>query len=419
MTKRGTILTFICGTLLFVPVWYTVAAGKEPVASINGKIITEEDVDDYILKMKSPRGDLPEEPQALLQIKQTALAKLIFKEFYFQLLESENLAVSDEEIDQKFDQMISSLPKEAIEEMKRIVDAVRRALADWHADPANERQIYETHLKRIMSYHDWGAYQNAYDVLKGVPEAAGWKEYFKAMSRKGLMKQIKWEKLKQKTTKHVQVEEAEVREEYKHSHPEPKWWNVLHFFHLQKDEVRQAANSLPQEKNRQDILTEFRRLPDDTGGVITERIINRAYLPYYAEGIRRLKEGEVGPIVFGVLSSVSNRKNRSASGTGGQYYHVLYVNHIKYEKALPFEKVKSNIEKDLLKEKKETVWQDWLLKQYKKADINVMDKRFKVPEFSDQYKSVSLMTPAEETEVSSERNQSDEEPLPPAGAVGQ
>lgn len=420
MTNKRNVLMFMCDVFLVVFVCLAVASDKQPVASVNGKIITQEDINDYVLKVKPSQGKLTNDTKALLQMKQVALDKLVFKQFYDELLESENVLVSDKELDEKFDEMLSVLPKESVEEMKRMVNAVRKALDAWHANPADEKQIYKTHLTGIMSYADWGAYQDSYNSLKGAEKEGGWREYFKLMSLRGLTKQIAWEKLKKKVTKQVVVEEVEVRKEYERNYPRSEYWDVLHFYHLDEDQIRQAVKALSQNTERQKIQSVFHRFPKETGGIFKERIFNREYLPFYAGRIRELKKGEVGPITFGVL--VSNQNKGLESKTAKQYYHLLYVERIgKTAKALPFEKVRTDIEKKLLKVKEETVWQDWLMKQYKKSDIKVMDKRFKVPEFSDQYKSISVIVPAEEKadKVTSPQNKRDEEVLPPPEAVRQ
>ena len=107
-------------------------------------------------------------------------------------------------------------PEKTVNEIAKSRDALLRALREARAGAADERQVYERHLKELMPYESWQAQLAYYDTDEKVQrlEEACLPTREKLYEPVGLDKILLEQKLREKITESVSITDDQVRQEY-------------------------------------------------------------------------------------------------------------------------------------------------------------------------------------------------------------
>jgi peptidyl-prolyl cis-trans isomerase C len=115
------------------------AADQQTVAKINGRPISQHQLDRFITAMNQNRQPSPKhKPEVEAEVKKNALRKLIRMELLYQESQAKNIAVSKEEVDKVVNRIKSNFPDE---------DKFRQALAE---NSSSEKELRED-IRRNLS----------------------------------------------------------------------------------------------------------------------------------------------------------------------------------------------------------------------------------------------------------------------------
>lgn len=315
---------------------------------------------------------------AIKQREKMNLSLLIREKFMDKLIKKYGIIVTQQEIDEEFSKRVSNIPEGTMDEIKEITGVLIESLENWHKNPDHEREIYEQKLQDLIEYDVWSMYRNLYDTPDKLNKIKPYKDDIKGLSGAGIVRFLAQEKLRQIAIRDRTVSENEIRQHYNQNNPRILSWSICHFFHTDKNVLYEIMDSLLSGANLERVFTIYNLQKSSDGGFEMELIYSGQHLPFYAESLKKLSEKEISEIYFGLLSAQwKDGKPPSRLSQEKHFYHFIYVKGINREKvATNFEIVKDSIRKEILKDKKEKAWHEWLKKEISQADIEILDKRY-------------------------------------------
>ena len=322
----------------------------------------------------------------LLKIEKQRLLFQIEKIIIDKAMNRFNITVSEEEIDRDFHSKVEmvNLSEQDIENIKNAGKRLVEALELWQKNPTQEKKIYEDKLSDMITYEGWEGYKNLYntpekleEVKKLIPSSL---EDIKDISREGIIKELKLRKLKDRIAEEVKVENKEIKEYYTKKYPEVISWTIYHFFHRKKDVLEKIKKDIQNKKDIKEIIECYDLLRSKEGGYEEEVYFPEMYT-FYTEELPKLSRLETSSIVQGpfyIHWSVRQMPSRFQENKDEIFYHFIQVIDIDKGKEIPkFEDIRVSLKEELLAKKKEKVWQEWLKRQIEKANIKILDERYK------------------------------------------
>ena len=330
--------------------------------------LKNEDLQVELLKM--------EEQRLLFQIEKIIINKAINKF---------NITVSEKEIDKEFDSRVEmlNLSEQDVENIRNITTRIIEALELWQRNPAQEKKIYEKKLSNLITYQEWEMFKSLYAIPEKLEEAKKFiptsLEHIKDISKEDIVKELKLKKLKDKVTVDVKVEDEEIMKYCTQEYPKTISWTIYHFFHRKRDVFEKIKKDLLNNKDIREIIEGYNLLKSNEGGYEKEDHFSGMGL-FYTEELSRLSKSEMSSIVQGYLDVYwSERKmpSRLQENKDEVFYHFIQVIDIYKEEMPKFKDIKNALKNELLNNKKEKAWQEWLWNQINKADIEILVKEYK------------------------------------------
>ena len=316
----------IFSLLPFVSLYADGAATDTVVALVNGEAIHMSELNE--------RAELPQIVQTLQRSYPVFVQTLINTQEGFAFLRRYKNAVLSNIIDEHL--LLQGAKKmgitvSATEVKKTIEDAIQGVITQNHITK-------EEFLKYIRS--------------RGYKDLAQFEERLKPV----ILYQLKIQKLKAKVTANATVSEEEMKEYYTK--------NATEF--TEPEKVRISYIMLRDEKSAKEVADKI------NAGEIT---FSDAVQKYSIDEYSKKNNGDLGWIRRGVLGKefdkvAFNVKVGTVIGPLKTKYgwHVMKVTGHIQEERKPFSKVRDEIEKKLLLEKKNTIWEDWF-SNWKKSSV--------------------------------------------------
>jgi hypothetical protein len=302
--------------------------------------------------------------------------------------EKRSIKVSEDEVKEKINSMFKyaaestgmneeEIAKYVSNKAKIIVDALKRL----QKDPTQSESIFNNFLKGKISYEEWEAYKKIYNsdekirnFEKSIPNSV---EDMKRFSYKSKYERLLYQKLFNAITENIKVSEGEIKEYYTWKYPPIEYFEVLHIFCKEDSILKGIIGDIKKSIPFIEALKKYNL--NNNGGYKKETYFLKSLLPFYAKDIYNLKEKEFGKIYYGILVKQMDDGTFREIKDEGNYYHVIQLSRIIRENAkVPlYDEVRIELENELLKEKKEQYYENWLKETLNKVKIHIFIDKYK------------------------------------------
>lgn len=369
------------GWLCFLAVTASQAATGRPVAKVHECVIHYADISlsPELIRIDPVLGSLQGEEleQGLLSRERRELASRIVREIVGNVIGQHGITVTEEEVDAEYAKRTSRLSPEMWERIWRTRKSLIGALKMWHRKPDQEREIFEQNLAELMSYEAWIRYRHIYPNAESLRRIEQIGEDMKALSRRGLVRAVAEDKLREKVTRKVVVTEDEVHSRYQREYPKVSALDVVHIFHADQGTANAVYASLRAGGDLQEVLDSPGLRKGSEGGFVRERIQVHEQDPS-AAALQRLRSDKVtAPTQYPVLGASAARALPSKMVGTGKLWYLTCLEEVHFAKDSPtLEDVRAKIREELQAEKAAIAWRRWLKAQIAAAEVTILDPRY-------------------------------------------
>lgn len=312
-------------------------SGAQKVAVYDGGEITKPEVQEQldIFAQQMGGGEIsPDSPQYEAALQQV-MPQLITLEMAKTYAQEHDITVSDKELDKAVNDQLDVIKDQVAQQAQAQGQDISRE--DAFKQALGQANLTEEKLKS--------------DMREQIPDS------------------LILQEVQNKVVSDVEVSDEEVKSYYEKNkddqftNPERRCVRHILFNKDQKDKAEEVEKKLEDGGNFGDLAKEYSQDPGsaDKGGDIG-CIGKGDTVPEFEDAVFEAKTDEiVGPV---------------ESDFG---YHVIKVTEIKKKEQVPFDEVKGKIQSQLLDEKKQQEFEEWVEDQKKQRDIKYLSPEYKPP----------------------------------------
>ncbi|RCW41688.1 MULTISPECIES: peptidylprolyl isomerase [unclassified Halanaerobium] len=217
-------------------------------------------------------------------------------------------------------------------------------------------EIFQKQLDALMSENDKTLEELTTDIKKDYDSVEDYKNEFFSRNKMGILVR----QLREDVISDVTVTDDEAQEYYNNNKENFRVSKQKKVKHILVDEKEKAEDILAQLKNGADFEEMAKKHSTDSsaekGGNLGYLVANqRGMDPAFMEAVMQLDKGEMSGVV------------ESQSG-----FHIIKVTDVKESYIEEFNKVKDDLKKELLNQKKNKKWGEFLDKLREEADVEIM-----------------------------------------------
>jgi len=415
--KPGQLLCVLVGLLLLAGQALTQAEKSETVdlnkvvAEINGEKIFLKDIklniedgEKLVGSLRKLEGLKGEELQnGIKEIEKECLVRK-FKEIVEEKhVRQFGITVSEQELRERLESPFENIEMSYEDYAKKQIflgNKIAKVLHIWVDTPEKGEVLYRKELAVKTGESAWESakipesvwihYKKHYNTHEKIKESLE-SLTIEKIRQQGMQfwrKPVLLEKLREKVTSSINISNSELREAYDKKHPGIAYWLIDHFFHMEKGVVEQIIKEIKSGESFDKIYHRYNLWHSPKGGFERERFHSTSLrewnpsrpFPPYAKSLPDLKEGDISEIVEGHLQvrwATGKTLLRLQSVKGEKFYHFFYVREIGRRVPPTFEEIKETLRQQLLPQKKEEAYKNWIKEKMEEADIKVFDERYK------------------------------------------